>query len=200
MGLAMPRSRTAAPATQTNHECPDPPSDAKAEHDTGFREVRLLRVGSQRQSVRGVRLPAIRQDQMSQAAKHYAHYLTTTQYFKLDNACRPLWNALPSGAGIYLVGSVLRKPDWRDVDIRAILEDAEFDRFFPVVDKWQENALWKIVCISISNYLSSVTDLPIDFQIQRQSQANQKYSSHDGHHRNAIGLFIHEYDHLPKAQ
>lgn len=128
--------------------------------------------------------------------KHYAHYLTTTQYFKLDVACIPLWSAFQDNCfGVYMVGSALRKPDWRDVDIRVMMEDAEYDRMFPVVDKWDESALQKLMCISISNYLSSVTGLPIDFQIQKQSSANARYPSADGHKRNAIGLFIHDYDH-----
>lgn len=133
-------------------------------------------------------------------AKHYAHFLTTTAYFKLDVACIPLWAAFGGmKGGVYLVGSVLRKPDWRDVDIRAILEDAEYDRIFPpsTVDRFGENAQWKITCIAISHYLSSVTGLPIDFQIQRQTQANERYPRAEDHRRNAIGLFVHEYDHLP---
>ena len=133
------------------------------------------------------------------AEKHYAHYLTTTAYFKLDAACIPLWSAFRSHGGVYLVGSVLRKPDWRDVDIRVILDDAEYDRLFPptTVDRFDENAQWKIICISVSHYLSSITDLPIDFQIQRQTQANARYPKAEDHRRNAIGLFMHEYDHLP---
>jgi len=63
--------------------------------------------------------------------------------------------------------------------------------FFPVTDSFGENAQWKIICISISHYLSSVTNLPIDFQIQRQTQ---KYADSCDHHRNAIGLFSHQYD------
>lgn len=126
--------------------------------------------------------------------KHYAHYLTTTAYFKLDVACIPLWGAFGKTGGVYLVGSVLRKPDWRDVDIRAILDDAEFDRLFPVTDKWGENAQWKLICIAVSHYLVSVTGLPIDFQIQRQTQANEMYAKDEGHGRNAIGLFVHGYD------
>ena len=129
--------------------------------------------------------------------KTYAHFLTTVQYFKLDAACIPLEAAFKeSGFGLYLVGSVLRRPDWRDVDIRAILEDSEYDRIFPKTDKWCENAMWKMMCISISHYLSAVTGLPIDFQIQRQTQANERYPSKDGHMRNAIGLFIHDYDRI----
>jgi hypothetical protein len=126
--------------------------------------------------------------------KAYAHYLTTTEYFKLDVACIPLWRAFGPKGGIYFVGSALRKPEWRDVDIRVILEDAEYDRLFPVTDRFGENAQWKIFCIAISHYLTSVTGLPIDFQIQRQTQANEQYPSADGHKRNAIGLFVHAYD------
>jgi hypothetical protein len=132
--------------------------------------------------------------------KHYAH-LTTAQYFKLDVACIPLWAAFGGmTGGVYLVGSVLRKPDWRDVDVRAILWDAEYDRLFPKTDEFGENAQWKIICIAISHYLSSVTGLPIDFQIQRQTQANEQYPTAEDHQRNAIGLFIHKYDHLDEAQ
>lgn len=128
--------------------------------------------------------------------KYYAHYLTTTTYFKLDVSCIPLWAAFGGGiGGVYLVGSVLRKPDWRDVDIRAILDDAEYDRLFPVTDRHGENAQWKLICIAISQYLSSVTGLPIDFQLQRQTNANERYPKAEGHQRNAIGLFVHEYDH-----
>lgn len=132
--------------------------------------------------------------------KHYAHYLTTTAYFKLDVACIPLWRAFGENGGVYLVGSVLRKPDWRDVDIRVILYDEEFDRLFPKTDRFQENAQWKLFCISISNYLSSVTGLPIDFQIQRQTEANEQYSTKENHLRNAIGLFVHQYDNLNKEE
>jgi hypothetical protein len=131
--------------------------------------------------------------------KHYAHYLTTSQYFKLDVACIPLWRAFGPAGGTYLVGSVLRKPDWRDVDIRVILDDAEFDRLFPKTDRFGENAQWKIICIAISHYLSSVTGLPIDFQIQRQTQANERYPTAEYHRRNAIGLFVHEYDGIQGA-
>lgn len=129
--------------------------------------------------------------------KRYAHYLTTTQYFTLDNACRPLWAAFGRVGGVYLVGSVLRKRDWRDVDVRAMLDDAEYDRLFPpdTVDRFGENAQWKLICISISHYLSAVTGLPVDFQLQRTTQANARYARADDHRRSAIGLFVHEYDH-----
>lgn len=128
------------------------------------------------------------------AEKQYPHYLTTTDYFKLDVACIPLQQAFGAQGGVYLVGSVLRKSDWRDVDIRAILDDAEFDRLFPQTDRLGENAQWKIICVSMSHYLSGVTGLPIDFQIQRQTQANEEYPK--DHQRDAIGLFIHAYDHI----
>lgn len=133
------------------------------------------------------------------AEKYYAHHLTTSQYFKLDVACIPLWAAFGDKGGVYLVGSVLRKTDWRDVDIRVMLDDAEYVRLFPVTDKWGENAQWKIVCIAISSYLSSVTGLPIDFQIQRQTQANEMYPKAKNHGRNAIGLFVHDYDHVSRS-
>lgn len=127
--------------------------------------------------------------------KTYAHFLTTTQYFKLDAACIPLWKAfITRGFGVFLVGSALHKPDWRDVDIRVILPDDEYDRMFPDADEHGQTAFWHITCISISSYLSSVTGLPIDFQIQKQSEANAKYPTSEGHRRSAIGMFVHSYD------
>lgn len=121
--------------------------------------------------------------------KTYAHFLTTSEYYKLDCACIPLWEAFWGKGGVYMVGSVLRKQDWRDVDIRAILDDDEFVRLFPVTDEHDENAQWKLICIAISSYLSQVTGLPIDFQIQRKSAANSLYPGKENHGRNAIGLF-----------
>jgi hypothetical protein len=44
---------------------------------------------------------------------------------------------------------------------------------------------WELACLSIGAYLSSRTGLPIDFQIQRISEANAKH----GHRpRNPLGM------------
>ena len=118
-----------------------------------------------------------------------AHYLTPSAYYELDLACRPLAEGF--GYGVYLVGSSMERPDYRDVDVRLILSDEEFDRIFlPGTDAAiQEGRLgagrsfWTIVCLAVSRYLSERSGLPVDFQVQRQTEANQK---HDGP-RSALG-------------
>jgi len=86
------------------------------------------------------------------------------------------------GHPAYHVGSSLTRPDWRDVDVRLILADDEFDALFK--DRPQE--FWSLLCLSITEYLSRVSRLPVDFQIQRQTEANAKYGK--GHYRNPLGL------------
>jgi hypothetical protein len=122
------------------------------------------------------------------------NYLPAPHYFNLNMACRALQEAFGAHGGVYLVGSALHTRDYRDVDVRCILEDAEFDRLFPGVSSWpgaspspSYDPLWSIVCSSISLYLSQHSGLPVDFQIQRMTAANAV----DGDKpRSAIGIFL----------
>jgi hypothetical protein len=126
--------------------------------------------------------------------------LTTLQLDVLDHACEPIWDAF---GGTYLVGTAFTGGDYRDVDVRTILPDREFDRLFGPgllrddgeVDRHHPSgkvpgrALWGLVCMSIGRYLVSATGLPIDYQIQRMTQTNAKY---DGP-RNPLGMGMREY-------
>jgi len=94
-------------------------------------------------------------------------YLTTYDLHRLDLAVAPLRRL--SGGAIYLVGSVLEGSGWRDVDVRMILADDEFDRLF------SEPMLWDVFCFAVTGWLRSETGLPIDFQVQRQTEANEKH-------------------------
>src|SRR4051812_8055359 len=63
-------------------------------------------------------------------------YLGVPAIFKLDLACMNLYQAFCVGGkygGIYLVGSVLERPDFRDVDVVCILHDDDFSELFPDV-------------------------------------------------------------------
>lgn len=104
-------------------------------------------------------------------------YLTAEQLTRLNDACIPIQMAFDSPP--YLVGSTTERADFRDVDLRVILADEEFDRLFG-----DRLMLWSLVCTTISRHLAAVTDLPIDFQIQRMTEANEK---HPGTHRNPMG-------------
>jgi hypothetical protein len=116
-----------------------------------------------------------------------AVYIGAPACFALEQACQHINDAL-GGYGCYVVGSALERQDWRDVDVRYILSDEEFATLFPAaVDRnWEHDARWLLLTVSISGWLSKITGLPIDFQIQPQTHANER---HPGP-RNATGLRI----------
>jgi hypothetical protein len=96
-------------------------------------------------------------------------YLSTAEFALLNNACIPIREGL--GVGTYLVGSVTEQADYRDVDVRTIVPDEEFDALF-------ENGgehLWSLICMTIGLYLQSLTGLKVDYQIQRMTEANEKF-------------------------
>ena len=68
--------------------------------------------------------------------------------------------------------------DFRDVDLRTILADDEFDALF------KDREFWSLFCLAVSTYLSQVSGLPIDYQVQRMTQANEKFA---GKTRNPMG-------------
>jgi hypothetical protein len=116
-------------------------------------------------------------------------YIGAPEMFNLNQACLSLVAAF--GHNIYLVGSSLIKRDYRDVDIRCILSDEEFDRIFPELENaYMYNGLWSLMCSSISLWLSQHTGLPIDFQIQKMSKANENEKGT----RVALGLFLSSGD------
>lgn len=114
-------------------------------------------------------------------------YLSTVELHRLDRACRDLWAfARDNDGGVYLVGSVNERPDYRDVDVRMILPDPAFDRLFG-----REPGLWGLLCYAVSRQLGADTGLPVDFQVQRQTQANEHKGS-----RNPLGLIAINGDDL----
>lgn len=113
--------------------------------------------------------------------------ITTRDLYVLDEACRPIRRAFSGGrpSGIYLVGSsYLGKEAPRDIDVRLILDDAEFDRLFRGDGPGWYVSLWEMMSLTTAEYLRSRTGLPIDFQIQKASIANEKHDKP----RNALGL------------
>ena len=114
-------------------------------------------------------------------------YVGAPACFLLEQACAHLEKAFP-GFGCYLVGSALERPDWRDIDVRLIMDDAEFAALFPDVNmkaaNWEFDARWLVMTISISKWLRDQTGLPVDFQFQPQTHANEQHKGP----RNALGL------------
>lgn len=101
----------------------------------------------------------------------------------LDEFGSQVWSTF--GHPPYLVGSALRGKKWRDVDVRVILDDAEYaalglgDPDYP-----HQNGKWVSLCLAYSALGKSLTGLPIDFQIQQQTKANKTF---DGA-RSALGI------------
>jgi len=113
-------------------------------------------------------------------------YVGAPAIFALSQACQQLNDAF-GGYGCYLVGSALERADWRDVDLRYIMSDEDFAVLFPNAGQhWENDPRWLLLTVAISERLSKVTGLPIDFQIQPQTHANERHAKP----RNAIGLRI----------
>lgn len=121
-----------------------------------------------------------------------ANYIGAPACFALEEALRPIceaFGAYRGSGGCYQVGSSLRKADWRDVDIRLILDDDSFAREFPRAgDHWEHDTRWIVLTTAISERLSRLTGLPIDFQIQPQTHANARHKGP----RNAVGISFAE--------
>lgn len=75
----------------------------------------------------------------------------------------------------YHVGSSLDRKDWRDVDVRLILPDNEFDVVFGTNRNAEVNRKLAAITLAFAALGKEMTGLPIDFQIQRQTDANKLY-------------------------
>ena len=115
-----------------------------------------------------------------------ATYIGAPACFALELACQHLREAFGE-YGIYLVGSALDRQDWRDVDVRYILPDYAFDKLFPDAGKnWEQDPRWLVMTVAISAWLKAQTGLPIDFQFQPQTHANERHRGK----RSALGIRI----------
>lgn len=97
-----------------------------------------------------------------------ASYLSPPDLHRLDWACVPIRRAF--GTPPYLVGSALTRPDFRDIDLRLILDDEVVERMFGV-----EGARLRLLLnIALSDLIAKAASLPwpIDFQIQSMTEAN----------------------------
>jgi hypothetical protein len=99
----------------------------------------------------------------------------------------------------YLVGSALvPKGPYRDVDVRVMLDDETWIKWFPDIPPdsdesiWHRTPKWVALTMAFSELGRSMTGLPIDFQIQPSTYANKEYSSPE-HSRSALGLVPHRW-------
>jgi hypothetical protein len=101
--------------------------------------------------------------------------LTTLQLHALDRAVRTI---VPTTWATYLVGTAQAGGPYRDVDVRTILDDEEFDAVFGT-----RPDLWEAWCFAVGSWLARATGLPVDYQVQRRTEANEKYQGG----RNPVG-------------
>ena len=115
-----------------------------------------------------------------------ATYVPLPQLHALNMACRLLVDAF--GWHVYHVGSSTMRRDYRDVDVRCLLPDEEFDRMFPgahALGEQRQDARLLVLNLAVSAYLDRASGLPVDFQFQRVTQANEKFGSG---RRSALGV------------
>jgi hypothetical protein len=79
------------------------------------------------------------------------------------------------GHECYHVGSSLVRKDWRDVDVRLLLPDDEFAERFGKNDSAETNPKLAAITLAFAALGKQMTGLPIDFQIQTLSHANERY-------------------------
>jgi hypothetical protein len=105
-----------------------------------------------------------------------ATYLTVAETDLLNDWGRALKAMF--GACSYHVGSSLLSADWRDVDVRHIPRDPEYADLSQLVNIDRLN-------LAVSLWGRHVTGLPIDWQVQQRTAANEEFG---GHRRNALGI------------
>lgn len=106
-------------------------------------------------------------------------FLLQSDFDRLEDWCRMVRVIFGPAFGPYLVGSATERADYRDVDVRVLMADRVFDRTFrgrPEAVRFLNRAL--------SVWGQQETGLPIDFQVQRQTEANAEFTKP----RNAMGL------------
>lgn len=117
----------------------------------------------------------------------------------LEEFGHQIWAAF--GHTAYHVGSSVFGKKWRDVDVRLLLPDEEYERLgLGDPAHPHENAKWVSLVMAYAALGRAMTGLPIDFQIQQQSYANEHYSSKEGCIRSALGVHArlriqHLFDH-----
>lgn len=92
----------------------------------------------------------------------------------LDDFGRTIWEAF--GHPPYLVGSSATGKTWRDVDVRLILPDDEYANLFGAPTRPpRTNSRWAAMCAAFAELGRVRTGLPVDFQIQQQTEANELF-------------------------
>jgi hypothetical protein len=108
--------------------------------------------------------------------------LSPPMLHRLDLACKHIREVFGGFNGPYLVGSVQERTagPGSDVDLRLILDDEVYDALMAGTP----DGFATLLDFALAAYVRELTGLPIDFQVQRQTEANDK---HAGKQRNPLG-------------
>ena len=98
-------------------------------------------------------------------------YIGWPQNGRLDHAMMIVCRALDEDA--YMVGSATKGTEYRDVDIRVIMDDAKFNALFGDWSATTWQPFWSLFNVAVSDYLAKQTGLPIDFQVQRRGDVSE---------------------------
>jgi hypothetical protein len=98
----------------------------------------------------------------------------------LDDWGKALRDAFPDALGVYLVGSSMVRPDYRDIDVRIMLHDETFAHL-------QAGMAVRRLNLMLTLWGRQVTGLNIDCQVQQRTFANEHYPP-PNHPRNPLGL------------
>jgi len=113
---------------------------------------------------------------MDSPKKHRCSYMLQSDFERLEEWCRNVRQLFHNQP--YFVSSAAGRSDFRDVDIRLIVRDEEFD------SQWNDIVKVRLMNRAISIWGQQETGLPIDFQIQRMTEANVEFGDRP---RNAMG-------------
>jgi|WetSurMetagenome_2_1015567.scaffolds.fasta_scaffold419830_2 hypothetical protein len=115
------------------------------------------------------------------------------QALMLNEFGSQVWSVF--GSPPYLVGSSLKTKQWRDIDVRLILSDEDYEKWgFGAPTEAHINSKWVALCLAFSALGKSMTGLPVDFQIQQSSFAHSKFPSPE-HPRSALGIIGLRFKH-----
>lgn len=114
--------------------------------------------------------PPTPQHKQGKGSEDRAVYLLLSELGKLDMWGRELKYILHTDIeqyGVFLVGSALKRKDYRDVDIRHIISNDSFLKMFSSIDIGYFNQM-------VSLWGQQVTGLPIDYQVQSIDSEDNK--------------------------
>lgn len=84
----------------------------------------------------------------------------------LDDWAKALREMFPDALGVLHVGSSLTRADWRDIDVRVVLPDSNFETLRLVMRPRRLN-------LALTLWGQRVTGLPIDCQIQPLAKSSE---------------------------